>query len=202
MTDGACLYWFATIVAFVSNTVGGLSTSQMLAATFPYASPYDWLQVSYAVTIAGNLTMLGSAANIIIAHQAAGVDDHTFTAPRHALFGFPSTLFCLYMGAAILAAVHFSPECSVKLGECGEGFDAGVNPSIIHQWVLLLLLTVFIGCLVVSQCVSWCCRGLRHHAEKGVGPPGSSERTDEESDLQLFQDAAAFETDVSAEIRP
>jgi hypothetical protein len=186
------------MVAIVSNVVGGLSTSQMLAATFPYASPYDWLQVSYAVTIAGNMTMFGSTSNMIIAHQAARVDDHTFTAKRHASFGFPSTLFCLYMGAAILTAVHFSPECSVKLGECGEEFDAGASPSIIHQWVLLLLLTVFIGCLVVTQCVSWCCRGLRHHAEKGAGQPGSTERTDEESDLQLFQGAA----DVSADVRP
>lgn len=120
MCEGICVYWFVTIVTILSNVASNVPVCQMLAATFPYASPYEWLQVSYSATIAGNLTMLGSAANMIVAFQAAKVGDRTFTSERHAPFGIPSTLACLYVGTAILAFVHFSPECSVKLGECDE----------------------------------------------------------------------------------
>lgn len=120
MCEGFCVYWFVTIVTILSNVASNVPVCQMLAATFPYASPYEWLQVSFSATIAGNLTMLGSAANMIVAFQAAKVGDRTFTSERHAPFGFPSTLACLYAGTAILAFVHFSPECSVKLGECDE----------------------------------------------------------------------------------
>jgi len=118
MAEGACVYWFVMIVTVLSNIASNVPVCQMLAATFPYASPYEWLQVSFSATIAGNLTMLGSAANMIVAFQAAKVGDRTFTSERHAPFGIPSTLLCLYAGTFLLATVHFAPECSVRLGEC------------------------------------------------------------------------------------
>jgi len=118
MVEGACVYWFVMIITILSNIASNVPVCQMLAATFPYASPYEWLQVSFSATIAGNLTMLGSAANMIVAFQAAKVGDRTFTSERHAPFGIPSTLLCLYAGTFLLATVHFSPECSVRLGEC------------------------------------------------------------------------------------
>ena len=118
MTEGACVYWFVMIITILSNIASNVPVCQMLAATFPYASPYDWLQVSFSATVAGNLTMLGSAANMIVAFQAAKVGDRTFTSERHAPFGIPSTLLVLYAGTFLLATVHFSPDCSVKLGEC------------------------------------------------------------------------------------
>lgn len=120
MCEGACVYWFVMIVTILSNIASNVPICQMLAATFPYASPYEWLQVSFSATIAGNLTMLGSAANMIVAFQAAKVGDRTFTSERHAPFGIPSTLACLYAGTFLLATIHFSPECSVRLGECDE----------------------------------------------------------------------------------
>jgi len=120
MTSVPCVYWFVMIVTILSNIASNVPICQMLAATFPYASPYDWMQVSFSATIAGNLTMLGSAANMIVAFQAAKVGDRTFTSERHAPFGIPSTLACLYAGTFFLTIVHFSPECSVKLGECDQ----------------------------------------------------------------------------------
>lgn len=118
MTSVPCVYWFVLIVTILSNVASNVPVCQMLAATFPYASPYDWLQVSFSATIAGNLTMLGSAANMIVAFQAAKVGDRTFTSERHAPFGIPSTILCLYAGTFLLSMVHFSPECSERLGEC------------------------------------------------------------------------------------
>lgn len=120
MTSVPCVYWFVMIITILSNVASNVPVCQMLAATFPYATPYDWMQVSFSATIAGNLTMLGSAANMIVAFQAAKVGDRTFTSERHAPFGIPSTLACLYIGTFFLTLVHFSPECSVRLGECGE----------------------------------------------------------------------------------
>lgn len=120
MTSVPCVYWFVLIVTVLSNLASNVPVVQMLAATFPYASPYDWLQVSFSATIAGNLTMLGSAANMIVAFQAAKVGDRTFTSERHAPFGIPSTLVCLYAGTFLLSTFHFIDECSEKLGECDD----------------------------------------------------------------------------------
>ncbi|KAL7548841.1 hypothetical protein ACHAWF_012107 [Thalassiosira exigua] len=120
MTSVPCVYWFVLVITILSNVASNVPVVQMLAATFPYASPYDWMQVSFSATIAGNLTMLGSAANMIVAFQAAKVGDRTFTSERHAPFGIPSTLLSLYAGTFLLSMVHFSPECSIKLGECEE----------------------------------------------------------------------------------
>jgi len=118
MTSVPCVYWFVFIITILSNIASNVPVCQMLAATFPFATPYDWMQVSFSATIAGNLTMLGSAANMIVAFQAAKVGDRTFTSERHAPFGIPSTIIALYAGTFLLDLVHFSPECSVKLGTC------------------------------------------------------------------------------------
>lgn len=120
MTEGPCVYWFVMIITILSNVASNVPVCQMLAATFPYATPYDWLQVSFSATIAGNLTMLGSAANMIVAFQAAKVGDRTFTSERHAPFGIPSTIICLYAGTFLLATFHTAPECSERLGTCGQ----------------------------------------------------------------------------------
>jgi len=120
MTSVPCVYWFVMIITVLSNIASNVPVCQMLAATFPYATPYDWLQVSFSATIAGNLTMLGSAANMIVAFQAAKVGDRTFTSERHAPFGIPSTIVCLYAGTVLLTMFHFIPECSEKLGECPD----------------------------------------------------------------------------------
>ena len=124
MTAVPCVYLFVIIVTILSNIASNVPVCQMLAATFPYATPYDWMQVSFSATIAGNLTMLGSAANMIVAFQAAKVGDRSFTSERHAPFGIPSTILSLYLGTFLLTLVHFSPECSVKLGTCdGEYYE-------------------------------------------------------------------------------
>lgn len=120
MTEGPCVYWFVMIITILSNVASNVPVCQMLAATFPYATPYDWMQVSFSATIAGNLTMLGSAANMIVAFQAAKVGDRSFTSERHAPFGIPSCLICLYAGTFLLATFHYAPECSERLGTCNE----------------------------------------------------------------------------------
>jgi len=130
MTAVPCVYLFVIIITILSNIASNVPVCQMLAATFPYATPYDWMQVSFSATVAGNLTMLGSAANMIVAFQAAKVGDRSFTSERHAPFGIPSTIISLYLGTFLLTMVHFSPECSIKLGTCeGEQYYAEENDA-------------------------------------------------------------------------
>ena len=129
MTSIPCVYWFVFIVTVLSNIASNVPVCQMLAATFPYATPYDWMQVSFSATIAGNLTMLGSAANMIVAFQAAKVGDRSFTSERHAPFGIPSTLLSLYCGTFLLSMVHFAPECSIKLGTCADNYYYNANAN-------------------------------------------------------------------------
>ena len=112
------MYWFVAVITILSNITSNVPVVHTLAATFPYATPYDWMQLSFSATIAGNLTMLGSASNVIVAFQAAKVGYHTFTSERHAPFGLPSTILALYGGTFLLTMVHFLPECSEKLGDC------------------------------------------------------------------------------------
>uniref|UniRef100_A0A7S1BYQ9 Citrate transporter-like domain-containing protein n=2 Tax=Corethron hystrix TaxID=216773 RepID=A0A7S1BYQ9_9STRA len=118
MTTGGCVYWFVVIITILSNVASNVPVCQMLAATFPFATPYQWMQVSFSATIAGNLTMLGSAANMIVAFQAAKVGDRTFTSERHAPFGIPSTLGCLFIGTWLLSVFAVSPDCSVRKDTC------------------------------------------------------------------------------------
>jgi hypothetical protein len=123
IAGGNCVYWFVAIVAILSNIASNVPVCQMLAAAFPYATPYEWMQTSFAATVAGNLTMLGSAANMIVAFQSAKVGDRTFTSSAHAPFGIPSTIAVLYAGTALLAWYHpNAPECSLKLGTCGDEY--------------------------------------------------------------------------------
>merc|ERR1712130_745759 len=117
-TDVPCVFWFGLIITILSNVASNVPVCQMLAATFPYATPYAWMQVSFSAPIAGNLTMLGSAANMIVAFQAAKVGDRTFTSERHAPFGIPSCLLCLYAGTYLLSTFHYAAECSERAGTC------------------------------------------------------------------------------------
>jgi len=113
-----CLFWFVTIIMILSNVVYNVALCQMLASSFPYLAPYGWCQVAFAATIAGNFTIVGSAANMIVSFQASKVGDDSFTMKNHAAFGIPSTLICLFCGTALIQLVNFSKECSTNLGEC------------------------------------------------------------------------------------
>merc|ERR1711862_827590 len=113
-----CLFWSVAIIMLLSNVVCNVALCQMLASSFPYLAPYGWCQVAFAATIAGNFTIAGSAANMIVSSQASKVGDDSFTMKNHAAFGIPSTLICLFCGTALIQMVNFSKECSTNLNEC------------------------------------------------------------------------------------
>jgi len=105
LTGAAASPWlFASATAAVSNVVSNVPAVMMLspiasAAADPRSA---WLLLAMASTFAGNLTLLGSVANLIVAEGAAG---------RGARLGFvdylkaglPVTLITLAIGTAWLA---------------------------------------------------------------------------------------------------
>ncbi len=93
--------WTLTaITAALSNLI---SNVQAVLALKPFVqgmpdSDRTWLVVAMSSTLAGNLTLVGSVANLIVAEQArrAGIEISFWTYPR---IGVPLTLVTLALGA-------------------------------------------------------------------------------------------------------
>lgn len=106
------------------SSVAGISTFVLLASQFlgnvaivqlakPNVEPLDdaekryaWAVISFVATVGGNLTITGSAANIIVAEKAARIDrDNSITFFNHFAVCFFVTLFCVILGALMITAV-------------------------------------------------------------------------------------------------
>ncbi|KAL3935360.1 MAG: hypothetical protein SGBAC_009104 [Bacillariaceae sp.] len=120
MTNELCLYPFVVVIAALSTLFSSLGVVQMSAATFPYATPYDWVQVSFAANMGGNLAVYGSSSHYTMGDQFAKrtgkPSPRTFRSC--AIFGAVSGLLSLFMGTYLLSYFHTLPQCSVSLGEC------------------------------------------------------------------------------------
>ena len=91
---------FAAATAALSNLVSNVPAVLLLkgwAATFPNAET-AWLTLAMASTLAGNLTLVGSVANLIVVEQARGHARVSFWA--YARVGVPLTLVTLALGLA------------------------------------------------------------------------------------------------------
>jgi len=96
--------WLLTIVtAVLSNIVSNVPAVLVL---HPFISrlndsAHAWLIVAMASTLAGNLTLLGSVANLIVAQQARARGVH-ISLWAYALVGVPLTLLTLAVGIVLL----------------------------------------------------------------------------------------------------
>lgn len=61
----------------------------------------SWVLLAFVTTVAGNLTLVGSVANVIVAEQAKGVHELGFV--EYLRVGLPSTVLVLAVGVPILA---------------------------------------------------------------------------------------------------
>jgi Na+/H+ antiporter NhaD/arsenite permease-like protein len=109
---------FKTITSVVGVSLFVLIVSQMLGnvAVVQLAKPnvevlgddakaYAWAVISFVATVGGNLTITGSAANIIVAEKVARLDPNSsLDFFRHYKVCFWVTLFCCALGAAIITA--------------------------------------------------------------------------------------------------
>jgi Na+/H+ antiporter NhaD/arsenite permease-like protein len=95
---------FAAVTAVLSNLVSNVP-AVMLLRTFVPAFPdpkSGWLTLSLASTLAGNLTITGSVANIIVVERAAA-EGVTVGFQEYFRLGLPLTLATLLLGTAWLS---------------------------------------------------------------------------------------------------
>ena len=78
----------------LSNLISNVPAVLLLQPLIPHADTRSWLLLSAASTLAGNLTLLGSVANLIVA-EAVAKYGHRLTFWEHLRFGLPLTLLTL-----------------------------------------------------------------------------------------------------------
>ena len=108
LTEGVqklgALNWFAqyihtplsllAVTTLLSNLVSNVPAVLLLHQMIPDPSDRTWLMLAAASTLAGNLTLLGSVANLIVA-EAVAKQGYQLTFWEHLRFGLPLTLITL-----------------------------------------------------------------------------------------------------------
>jgi len=91
--------WLFTVTVLLSNVVSNVPAVMLLLplASHPFAGPI----LALASTLAGNLFLVGSLANIIVVDQAAKLDVR-ITWQEHARVGIPVTFLTLTLAAGWL----------------------------------------------------------------------------------------------------
>jgi Na+/H+ antiporter NhaD/arsenite permease-like protein len=89
---------FTVVVAVLSNVVSNVPAVMLLKSVVPgFANPHTgWLVLAMASTLAGNLTITGSVANIIVVERAKAVAPISFW--QYLQVGLPITVLTLAFG--------------------------------------------------------------------------------------------------------
>ena len=97
---GVVLY--SVIVVVGSNTVSNVPLVLLLGPSIPTLSnpKLSWLLLSYVSTVAGNLTLVGSVANLIVVSRSKSWYALSFW--EYFRFGFPSTIVICVVGVALV----------------------------------------------------------------------------------------------------
>lgn len=102
--SGVALY--CVIILVGSNTVSNVPLTLLLAPklleTSGQLALIYWTELAYISTIAGNLTLLGSVANLIVAERCKAFYPLTFT--EYLWVGAPSTLVLCLLGVPVVRA--------------------------------------------------------------------------------------------------
>jgi Na+/H+ antiporter NhaD/arsenite permease-like protein len=95
------LDWLTVLSAFLSNLVSNVPAVMLLSEMIPLSHTDLWLALASSSTLAGNATILGAAANVIVAEKAEGmgveVNFWKFT-----LVGFPIAMATLFVSTVML----------------------------------------------------------------------------------------------------
>ena len=118
-----CMLWFSAVVLLLSNVISNVPVILMLQpllATQPAASVASiWTVCAWVATVSGNLTMLGSAANLIVAHTAESEGETGFIATSYSKFSLVPTIVITCIGVLLLPPIGPSWGWIVGLGLCG-----------------------------------------------------------------------------------
>ena len=82
----------------------GARVAASAAAISPAAQTNAWLILAWTSTVAGNLSLLGSAANLIVCEQARRSQHYGYTLSflGHLQFGFPATIIVTGIGLLLI----------------------------------------------------------------------------------------------------
>ncbi|CAJ1410674.1 unnamed protein product [Effrenium voratum] len=104
-----CMLWFSAVVLLLSNVISNVPVILMLQpllATQPAESVASiWTACAWVATVSGNLTMLGSAANLIVAHTAESEGETGFVATSYSKFSLVPTLVITCLGVLFLPPI-------------------------------------------------------------------------------------------------
>jgi len=97
---------FTVVVAALSNIVSNVPAVMLLKSVVPgFANPHTgWLVLAMASTLAGNLTITGSVANIIVVERSKDVAPISFR--EYFQVGLPITVATLVFGSVWLWLIH------------------------------------------------------------------------------------------------
>ncbi|KAG9441328.1 hypothetical protein H6P81_017182 [Aristolochia fimbriata] len=103
----------AAVILVLSNVASNVPTVLLLGARVAASAAAisanqetkAWLILAWVSTVAGNLSLLGSAANLIVCEQARrAISGYTLSFWRHLRFGVPSTLVVIAIGLPLIRA--------------------------------------------------------------------------------------------------
>ena len=103
----ACFLLTRTIdILLYSVLLMGDEVAASAATISAAAVTRSWLLLAWVSTVAGNLSLLGSAANLIVCEQArrAQFFGYNLTFWSHLRFGVPSTIIVTAIGLLIVAS--------------------------------------------------------------------------------------------------
>ena len=82
----------------------GARVAASAAAISPAQEKRAWLLLAWISTVAGNLSLLGSAANLIVCEQARRTPQLSYNLSfwNHLKFGLPSTLIITGIGLVLI----------------------------------------------------------------------------------------------------
>lgn len=84
------------VTALLSNLVSNVPAVLLLKHLIPHPDTKTWLLLAAGSTLAGNLTLLGSVANLIVA-EAVAKQGHHLSFWEHLRFGLPLTVLTLIL---------------------------------------------------------------------------------------------------------
>ncbi|MBD2340062.1 anion transporter [Calothrix sp. FACHB-156] len=87
---------FLTVTAILSNLISNVPAVLLLHPLIPKDDTHYWLLLAAGSTLAGNLTLFGSVANLIVVEAATNLG-YKLTFIEHLRFGIPLTLFTLIL---------------------------------------------------------------------------------------------------------
>ena len=90
--------------AILSNLVSNVPAVMLIGNMLPEGSIMLWVALAASSTLAGNATLIGSAANVIVSERSEREGVH-FSFWKFALIGIPVTLITLFVSVGILTLI-------------------------------------------------------------------------------------------------